>query len=132
MASSIPATITILPSAITSSLTSLPTHAMAALPPRFQTLITSLWDKLPEQWTSYIIPGVLGYLLLVRSLRYRREESMRRKFGFLDRESLKRMTVEDAQLIIKFQARLEFPLMAETSLQFGLFKVCLPRTVNEH
>ncbi|KAH8197741.1 hypothetical protein TruAng_008075 [Truncatella angustata] len=74
-------------------------------------------------WKTVAISIGLGYLLLVQALRFQRAKSLRRCYGFPDRASLKKMTVEDAQKIIVDLASLEFPLMSETSLQFGLFKV---------
>ncbi|CAH0018899.1 unnamed protein product [Clonostachys rhizophaga] len=65
---------------------------------------------------------ILGYLLLVRALRFRRENAAKRKFKFTDRASLARMTSAEAQLILKYLATLEMPQLQFLSLQFGLFK----------
>lgn len=64
------------------------------------------------------------YLVLVRFLRYRRESSLRAKFGHLDRESLASMTNTEAQKILHVLGSYEFPLMQSLSIEFGLFKVC--------
>lgn len=75
-------------------------------------------------WKTVALTGFLGYVVLCRALRFHRENAMRRKFGFPDRASLAKMTVEDAQLIIRDLLTLEFPQFGVTALQFGLFKVC--------
>lgn len=67
---------------------------------------------------------IIMYLVLVRFLRYRRESSMRVKFGHLDRESLASMTNTEAQKILQVLGSYEFPLMQILSVEFGLFKVC--------
>ncbi|VUC30473.1 unnamed protein product [Clonostachys rosea] len=64
----------------------------------------------------------LSYLLLVRALRFRRENAMKRKFKFTGRASLARMTTAEAQLILKTLATLEMPQLQMLSLEFGLFK----------
>jgi outer membrane receptor for monomeric catechols len=74
-------------------------------------------------WKAYAASLGLGYLVLCQALRFRREKAMRKKYGYPDRESLKTMTVEHAQMILKDLATLEFPQFMETSLQFALFKV---------
>lgn len=66
---------------------------------------------------------LLGYLALVRSLRYRREASMRKKFNFPNRASMARMTNDEAQEIIKYVAGYEMPHMQILGLEFALFKV---------
>jgi hypothetical protein len=68
---------------------------------------------------------ILGYLLLVRALRFRRENAAKRKFKFTDRASLARMTTAEAQMILKYLATLEMPQLQFLSLQFGLFKVLI-------
>lgn len=107
---------------VTSSLPSLPSlDVLSSIlsSPAFASVSASARTS----WKAYAASLGLGYLLLCRVLRYRREKAMRRKYGFPDRQSLKGMTVEQAQLILKDLASLEFPLMMETSLQFALFKV---------
>ncbi|KAH8682555.1 hypothetical protein BX600DRAFT_485795 [Xylariales sp. PMI_506] len=109
-------------SAALSSLPS-PTALLASLPPSLQSSFgTFLAATHDAPWKSYIVPGTLGYLLLVRALRYRREKSMLKRYGFQTRESLAKMTVLDAHHIIKELATLEFPSFLVTALQFGLFK----------
>jgi hypothetical protein len=70
-----------------------------------------------------LLIALIGYMALVRSLRYRRESALRRKYKYHDRASLSRMTTEEAQQILRTLAGLEFPMIHRLSLEFGLFKV---------
>lgn len=49
---------------------------------------------------------------------------MPKKYGYTTRESLSKMTTEDAYAIQIEIAELEFPSAYEKALQFALFKVC--------
>ncbi|KAI0126270.1 hypothetical protein BJ170DRAFT_582302 [Xylariales sp. AK1849] len=82
-------------------------------------------------WSMILVPSFLGYLLLVQLLRFRRERGMRIRYGYPDRASLAKMTVEDAQKIIKDLSTLEFPAFLVTSLQFGLFKTYGVETISK-
>ncbi|KAI1463242.1 uncharacterized protein F4812DRAFT_447604 [Daldinia caldariorum] len=73
-------------------------------------------------WKQLIIPGVLLYVGLCRALRHRREHALRRKLGYTDRASFSRMTVVEAQQVIKVMAAWEMPLSHFLALEFGLFK----------
>jgi hypothetical protein len=64
----------------------------------------------------------LGYLALVRLLRYRKRNSVARKFPYKTRADFKNMTADDAQAIVKLVFEVEFPFLAEKSLQFALFR----------
>lgn len=77
-------------------------------------------------WTSIVVPAFVAYTLLCSLLRLRRRDSLQKKFSYLDRASLSRMTDNDAQAIVAVLAELEFPKLYLTSLQFALFKVSLP------
>ncbi|KAF2995163.1 hypothetical protein E8E14_001705 [Neopestalotiopsis sp. 37M] len=114
---------------ITSNMPSLPTPAalLAHLPSSVQTGISTLVSKVTAaaadgSWKTTAISLGVGYLVLVQALRFQREKSMRKRYGYPDRASLHKMTVEDAQKIIKELSSLEFPFTNETSLQFALFK----------
>lgn len=48
---------------------------------------------------------------------------MRRRFNYPDRESLSRMTNEDAQKIVHTVSVYEFPLLYDLSLKYAIFKV---------
>lgn len=102
----------------------LPAHLLTSLQSSVSAVISAFPSAVNDgSWKTAILSLGLGYLVLVQVLRFRREKSMRRYYGYPDRASLKKMTVEDAQKIITDLATLEFPFSAETSLQFGLFKV---------
>ena len=64
----------------------------------------------------------LSYLALVRMLRYRKRNSVARKFPYKTRDQFKNMTADDAQAIVKLVFEVEFPFLAEKSLQFALFR----------
>ncbi|KAI0450560.1 hypothetical protein F5B21DRAFT_426237 [Xylaria acuta] len=86
----------------------------------FSTLLSPL-----SSWKEYVVPAVLGYVVLCRALRYRGEKKLRRRMGFPERggrEALSRMTNDQAQQIIKYLSSYEFPAFHLLSLQFGLFK----------
>ncbi|KAI1424919.1 hypothetical protein F5Y12DRAFT_749779 [Xylaria sp. FL1777] len=87
---------------------------------RPSTLLASM-----SPWKSYVVPAVLGYILLCRALRYRGEQKLRRRMGFPEgcgREALSRMTNDQAQQIIRYLATYEFPDFHRMSLEFGFFK----------
>ncbi|KAK6077077.1 hypothetical protein SCUP234_06816 [Seiridium cupressi] len=119
MASNLTSTIASLPTP-SSLLSRLPTLVQDSIRPVTSRISSSSNDGL---WKTALICFGLGYLVLVQTLRFQREKSMQKRFGYPDRASLKNMTVEDAQKIIKVLSALEFPMMSETSLQFALFKV---------
>lgn len=48
---------------------------------------------------------------------------MRRRFNYPDRESLSRMTNEDAQKIVHAVSVYEFPLLYDLALKYAIFKV---------
>lgn len=48
---------------------------------------------------------------------------MRKRLNFPDRESLSRMTNEDAQKIVSYISTYEFPLLYDFSLRYAIFKV---------
>lgn len=77
----------------------------------------------PWTWKSVVVPGLVAYVLLCNSLRFRRERRLRRKMGYPDRASLAGMTNEDAQKILQFVAEDQFPMVYKLSLQFAIFKV---------
>ncbi len=76
------------------------------------------------QWKRWIVIALLIYPLLIAFLRYRRVRAMPKKYGYTTRESLSKMTTEDAYAIQIEIAELEFPSAYEKALQFALFKVC--------
>ncbi|CAI7672442.1 unnamed protein product [Penicillium bialowiezense] len=75
-----------------------------------------------NQWLPYFVGFLIGYPLLIKALRHRRLGQMKKKFHFPTRESMAKMTDEEAFLIQKEMAQLEFPFMFLTSGQFALFR----------
>ncbi|CZT05072.1 uncharacterized protein RAG0_11314 [Rhynchosporium agropyri] len=73
-------------------------------------------------WATYAVGGLLFYILLCSTLRFNRRDAMLKKYNFIDRKSLARMTNVEAQAIISQLAELEFPKTFYTSIQFALFK----------
>ena len=76
------------------------------------------------QWIGLIIPGV-AYLLFVALLRQQRARTLPTRFGLTDRKSFSRMTVDQAQAILRDLTELEFPKFMGFSIIFTIFKVCI-------
>lgn len=69
-------------------------------------------------WTPHIIIfGLLSYTILCWLLRFQRRDAKLKKYGFVDRKSLARMTNVEAQEITNYMAELEFPKIYYTSIQ---------------
>ncbi|KAJ6120530.1 hypothetical protein N7523_004810 [Penicillium sp. IBT 18751x] len=73
-------------------------------------------------WLPYALAFLLGYPLLIRALRYQRVNSLPKKYNYPTRESMAKMTDEEAFQIQKAVAQLEFPFIFIKSLQFALFR----------
>lgn len=74
-------------------------------------------------WVLYSAAGFTVYAVLCSSLRFQRLKTMRKRLNFPDRESLSRMTNEDAQKIVSYISTYEFPLLYDFSLRYAIFKV---------
>lgn len=85
-----------------------------------------LTDVLPN--VTWVHGGVvfLGYLILVRALRYRRRDGMAKKFNYPNRAAMAKMTVEEAYDIMEYLSELEFPYIWAMAGFFGFFNVCVP------
>lgn len=70
--------------------------------------------------------SLVGYLFLVRLVRYQRARSLERKYAPAGREGFPSMTANDAQAILKILADLEFPKLYGFSMVVALFRVCSP------
>ncbi|KAK9416342.1 putative ER-bound oxygenase mpaB/mpaB'/Rubber oxygenase catalytic domain-containing protein [Seiridium unicorne] len=119
---------------LTSTIASLPTPSslLSRLPMLVQDSIRPVTSRISSSsndglWKTALICFGLGYLVLVQTLRFQREKSMRKRFGYPDRASLKNMTVEDAQKIIKrgWKARRD----EDTAVMIGEFMVNPPNSV---
>ncbi|KAF2667636.1 hypothetical protein BT63DRAFT_426487 [Microthyrium microscopicum] len=72
-------------------------------------------------WTSVALVAV-GYVCTIRLLRYRTEGSLQKKYPYKSRETMKKMTLQEAYEIQKVLFSQEFPFTAEKALQFALFR----------
>ncbi|KAL7921236.1 hypothetical protein ACQKWADRAFT_327748 [Trichoderma austrokoningii] len=73
-------------------------------------------------WFVYSVASLAFYPTICSSLRFQRLKSMRRRFNYLDRDSLSRMTNEDAQKIVHAVSVYEFPLLYDLALKYAIFK----------
>lgn len=76
-----------------------------------------------SSWMLYSFAGFACYAVVCSSVRFRRRNTMRKRLNFPDRESLSRMTNEDAQKIVYYLSIYEFPLLYDFSLRYAIFKV---------
>lgn len=90
-----------------------------AVPVTAATITAFSWTTVP-----YLVSGFVFYVFVCNVLRFRRRDTMHRKYYYPDRKSLGSMTNVDAQQITMYLAELEFPKLYYTSVQFALFKVC--------
>ncbi|OTA08042.1 hypothetical protein A9Z42_0089650 [Trichoderma parareesei] len=92
-----------------------------------RSLFSSNGDGLASQlgtspWVLYSVAGFTLYAVLCSSLRFRRLRTMRKRLNYPDRESLSRMTNEDAQKIVYYLSIYEFPVLYDFSLRYAIFK----------
>lgn len=83
-----------------------------------------------RQILTYAIPLLIAYPILVSLLRFWRLRQLHERFNFPTRESLARMTDDQAWEIQKLMAQLEFPFIYVKSLQFALFRVLFCHVVH--
>lgn len=90
---------------------------------------TDTWaSSLPVRgMTAQLLPYAVGLLVawpvVATSLRFQRLRKLHKQYAYPTRESMSKMTDEEAFQIQKQVAQLEFPLMFIKSLQFALFRV---------
>jgi hypothetical protein len=72
---------------------------------------------------SKILAGFAGYVALCSALRFRRVKQHLNHLQYHTRESLSKMTVDDARVILQELLYTDFPFLYETSLQLALFRV---------
>lgn len=90
--------------------------------PPFSATARAIFDTTP-QWFSFTVGLLIAYPLIINSLRHRRLRKLEKKFYFPTRESMAKMTDEEAFQIQKETAQLEFPFMFVKAGQFALFRV---------
>ncbi|KAL9095927.1 MAG: hypothetical protein Q9165_001925 [Trypethelium subeluteriae] len=71
---------------------------------------------------------ILLYIGVVATLRYRRAHGLYKRYGIASRCDFARLTADQAQMILKDLAELEFPILMSLSMTFALFKVHLTLT----
>ncbi|KAM5458159.1 hypothetical protein MaudCBS49596_000071 [Microsporum audouinii] len=75
----------------------------------------------------FTVPGMVcvgaAYLAMVQYLRFQRIRSLEKQYGYHTRESLKKMTNDEAWSIHQAMMTLEFPFFTLKGLQFALFKI---------
>ncbi|PGH01480.1 hypothetical protein AJ79_07918 [Helicocarpus griseus UAMH5409] len=84
-----------------------------------------------KEWATVPILGPAAYLLGVALLRNRRIKKNIKKFNFTTRESMAKMTDDDAWKILMDDGQLEFPFMYLKALQFALFRTYGIPTISE-
>jgi hypothetical protein len=74
----------------------------------------------PLSWSKWTIAGVgaLGYICLVRALRWRRYNAMLAKYGHKGEG----LTLQEAQKIVQESAFWDIPLILNHAMSFALFK----------
>lgn len=80
-------------------------------------------------YQPFVLAALIFYLLVVRSLRYRRRDALQKQYNYPNRKSFAKMTIEDAHLIQLSLAELEFPTTFSKSVFFALFKVSNLRSI---
>ncbi len=80
-------------------------------------------NAIAKSWKLSLVLAMLAYLALVHVLRYQRVKSLEKKYAPAGRESLRNMTVDDAQAILKTLAELECPSLYGLAMVMALFKV---------
>lgn len=90
-----------------------------------QKTISSIQQLPTSEMALYISLTLGAYVLLVRSLRYRRIRQLEAHYNYRTRASMAAMTDHEAWEIQRAMAQFEFPFTVEKSLQFALFRVRL-------
>ncbi|KAJ5360755.1 hypothetical protein N7517_009946 [Penicillium concentricum] len=87
---------------------------------------TDTWTSLPGGGMTQLLPYAIGLLVawpvVTTSLRFQRLRNLHKQYDYPTRESLSKMTDEEAFQIQKQVAQLEFPFIFIKSLQFALFR----------
>lgn len=78
----------------------------------------------PRLVLPYALLALVAYLTLTVSLRFRRCQSILKRYAYETRESMSQMTDHDAWTIQKQVMQSEFPFMILKPLQFALSRVC--------
>lgn len=95
----------------------------------FDAMASSLLTK-DGWWSSHgyapvVVLGFISYAGLCSLLRFRRIEKLKRRLNITDRDSLSRMTNDQAQEICLILGSYEFPKFYDLAMQVALLKVGL-------
>lgn len=90
-------------------------------------LLSEAGKVINPQLLPYAAGLLLAWPVVTISLRFQRLRQMHKKYDYPTRESMAKMTDDDAFNIQKTIAQLEFPFMFIKSLQFALFRVKRPK-----
>ncbi|KAF2735235.1 hypothetical protein EJ04DRAFT_492074 [Polyplosphaeria fusca] len=72
--------------------------------------------------TVIAVTAISAYVLLCRSLRYRRRDQKHAQYPYKTRADMAKMTSQHAFEIVKYIYSLEYPFLVTKSLEFALFK----------
>ncbi|KAJ5135199.1 uncharacterized protein N7515_004477 [Penicillium bovifimosum] len=106
---------------VSSSLATLAELAPLA-PEKAMTAMSKVTTMTASELAPYAAGLLLAWPVLAMSLRYRRMRKLQKKYKYPTRESLSKMTDQEAYEIQKEVAQLEFPFMFVKALQFALFR----------
>jgi hypothetical protein len=96
------------------------------------TLIEALGEVTPQRTIIYSLAAITTYLILASSIRFHRRRTLHKEYPYQTRESMSKMTYQDAWAIQKTILQMEFPFIVLKSLQFALFRVGTPTPPSEH
>lgn len=114
-------------SSSSSSSSSSPSHFIRLLPNALTLTMSRIMQlSLTQMAVLLLLLLFSAYLLLVRSIRFRRIRQLETHYNYRSRASMAAMTDHQAWEIQRAMAQYEFPFTVEKSLQFALFRVCPP------
>lgn len=80
-------------------------------------------DAFANPWKLILMLSIFAYVFLVRILRYQRSKCLESKYAPTGRQSFRSMSADDAQVILKTIAELEFPSLYGLAMVMALFRV---------
>lgn len=75
-----------------------------------------------QQWRT-VLSGALIYLCVVAFLHYRRLRALSKRLGLQERSRYNRMSISDAQMILKELCEVDCPWSLEVSFLYALWRV---------
>ncbi|KAJ5658906.1 hypothetical protein N7507_005357 [Penicillium longicatenatum] len=86
------------------------------------TLVEALRELTPQRTIICSLAAITTYLILASSIRFHRRRTLHKEYPYQTRESMSKMTNQDAWAIQKTILQMEFPFIVLKSLQFALFR----------